>query len=73
MKLTQRVGGTLADLVVVKKDFIKMIKEGPDNKNILFMFLLENVCLTNELFWNFAHELIINQKIILNDIKAHIC
>ena len=44
-----------------------------DDKNILFTFLLGTIWLTNELFWNFACELITDHGTIPNDIETHIC
>ena len=38
--------------------------------NILFIFLLETKCLTNELVWNSAQELIIDHKIMPINIET---
>ena len=45
-------GGIMADLVLVKQIFEKSTGSDSDDKNVLFMFLLETICLTNELNLN---------------------
>ena len=40
-------------------------------KNVLFMFLFETIYLTNNLFRNFAREIIIDHKVPNDD--THIC
>ena len=47
----------------------KSPRRGSYDRNVLFTFLLERMCQTNESFWNFTHELIIVPEIILNDKK----
>ena len=65
-------GGTMVDLVAVKQNFTKISGNASNDKNALFAFVLEIVCLTNKFLSNFAHEHIIDHKIIPNDIEIHV-
>ena len=64
-------GGNMAYLFAINK-FKNIIRECSNDKNTLFTFLLETICIISELSWNFAIKHIIDQKIILNAIETYI-
>ena len=57
---------------VAVKLFLKKSSGSASYDNFFFMFLLETIYLTTELFWNFVLEFIICHQIIPIDIEIHI-
>ena len=70
MRLKTR--GTMAELVAVKQNFRKIIKEWLKCQKFSF-YVFANNCMSKNNYSEILHGNMIDHQIISNDIKAHIC
>ena len=60
------------DLIFIKQNSLKIIRDESIDKNVLFAFFLEIIHPTHRFYSIFVHQLIIDVKTIFNCIEDHI-